>query len=58
MSGTKDKAKGKYDQTVGKIKEETGDAIDDDEMEAEGQAQRVKGHVNETKGKAKDALDD
>lgn len=57
MSGTKDKAKGKYDQVAGKIKEETGDAFDDHEMEAEGKAQQVKGHINETKGKVKDALD-
>ena len=58
MSGTKDKAKGKYDQIAGKIKEETGDVLDDQKMENEGKAQQVKGHVSETIGKVKSALDD
>jgi uncharacterized protein YjbJ (UPF0337 family) len=52
-----DKVKGKYDQAAGKIKEKTGDVLDDHEMEAEGKAQQVKGHVKETIGKIKDALD-
>ncbi len=58
MSGTKDKIKGKYDQVAGKIKEETGDALDNDKMENEGKLQKAKGHLNESKGKVKDALTD
>lgn len=57
MSGTKDKIKGKAQQVGGKIKEETGDALGNREMEAKGKAKKAEGHAREARGKAKDALD-
>ena len=57
MSGTKDKIKGKYNQAAGTVKDEIGEATDNEELEAEGELQNVKGHAEEAKGKVKDALD-
>jgi len=58
MSSTEDKAKGKLNQVAGKVKEETGDALDNSKLESRGKAQQVKGHVQEAKGKIKDTLRD
>ena len=57
MSGTKDKIKGKYNQAAGTVKDEIGEATDNEELEVEGELQNVKGHAEEAKGKVKDALD-
>ncbi len=57
MSGMKDKVKGTAQQVGGKIKEETGDALDNHEMEAEGKAKKAEGKAREARGKVKDALD-
>lgn len=57
MSGTADKIEGEYDKAAGKVKEETGEALDDKELENKGKAQQVEGHVNKAKGEVKDALD-
>ena len=49
----KDEVEGKWDQAKGAIKENVGRAIDDREMETEGQADRASGNVQEGYGTAK-----
>ncbi len=49
----KDEIEGKWDQAKGAVKENVGRAIDDDEMEAEGQADRAGGNIQEGYGTAK-----
>jgi uncharacterized protein YjbJ (UPF0337 family) len=49
----KDEIEGKWDQAKGAVKENVGRAIDDEEMEAEGQADRAGGNVQEGYGTAK-----
>jgi uncharacterized protein YjbJ (UPF0337 family) len=55
MSGKSDKAEGRKDKVAGKLKEETGDALDDKDLETRGKAQKVKGDLKERKGTLKDA---
>lgn len=57
-SSSEDKAKGKLNQVAGKVREKTGDVLDDRKMERGGKAQQVKGHVQEAKGKIKGTLKD
>ena len=58
----RDEIKGKAEKAKGYIKEETGEAINDPDLEAEGRAERAAGKVREGFGKAKrkagEALDD
>ena len=49
----KDEIEGKFDQAKGKTKETIGRAINDEELEAEGQADHAAGKVNEGFGKAR-----
>lgn len=49
----RDELEGKLDQAKGKTKETIGRAIDDREMEREGNADRVGGKVEEGFGKAR-----
>ncbi|HEX8845004.1 MAG TPA: CsbD family protein [Pyrinomonadaceae bacterium] len=49
----KDEVEGKFDQAKGAVKENVGRAINDDEMEAEGTAERAGGNLQEGYGKAK-----
>ncbi len=49
----KDEVEGKWDQAKGAVKENVGRAIDDRELEAEGQADRASGNVQEGLGTAK-----
>lgn len=49
----RDEVEGKFDQAKGKTKEVIGRAIDDEELEAEGSADRVKGNVQEGVGTAR-----
>jgi uncharacterized protein YjbJ (UPF0337 family) len=49
----KDEIEGKFDQAKGKTKETIGRVIDDDELEAEGQADNAAGKVSEGFGKAR-----
>ena len=49
----KDEVEGKWDQAKGAVKENVGRAIDDKDMEAEGQADRAGGNVQEGYGTAK-----
>jgi uncharacterized protein YjbJ (UPF0337 family) len=49
----KDEIEGKWDQAKGAVKENVGRAVDDRDMEAEGQADRAGGNVQEGYGTAK-----
>jgi uncharacterized protein YjbJ (UPF0337 family) len=49
----RDELEGKWDQAKGKTKEVIGNAIDDEELEAEGSADRLGGNAQEGFGKAK-----
>lgn len=52
------KWEGRGEQAKGKVKEMTGKATDDEEMQAKGKAEQAKGKAEETAGKAKDKLED
>ena len=52
----KDRIKGSAEQAKGKVKEWTGKALGDKKMESEGQADWVKGKVQNAVGGLKDAL--
>ncbi|HEY3101179.1 MAG TPA: CsbD family protein [Methylomirabilota bacterium] len=58
----RDEIRGKAEKAKGYIKEETGEAINDPELEAEGRSERAAGKVREGFGKAKrkvgEAVDD
>jgi len=58
----RDEIRGKAEKAKGYIKEETGEAIDDPELEAEGRGERAAGKLREGFGKAKrkvgEAVDD
>jgi len=58
----RDEIKGKAEKAKGYIKEETGEAINDPDLEAEGRSERAAGEMREGFGKAKrkagEALDD
>jgi uncharacterized protein YjbJ (UPF0337 family) len=49
----KDEVEGKFDQAKGAVKQNVGRAIDNEEMETEGAAERAGGHVQEGYGTAK-----
>ena len=49
----RDEMEGKWDQTKGRVKEGVGRAIDDEDLEAEGAADRLGGDVQEGYGKAR-----
>ena len=49
----KDEVEGKFDQAKGAVKENVGRAIDNEEMETEGAAERAGGHIQEGYGTAK-----
>jgi uncharacterized protein YjbJ (UPF0337 family) len=49
----KDEVEGKWDQAKGAVKENVGRAINDEDLEAEGQADRAGGNVQEGFGTAK-----
>jgi uncharacterized protein YjbJ (UPF0337 family) len=53
---TEDKAANKATETKGKIKEETGKAIGNEQMEAEGKADQAKGNLKQAGEKVKDAF--
>lgn len=58
----KDELEGKLDQAKGAAKETVGRAMNDHDLEAEGNADRTSGHVQEGFGKVKrkvgDAIED
>ena len=49
----RDELEGKFDKAKGKIKENVGRAIDDDDLEREGQLEHAGGHFEEGVGKAR-----
>jgi uncharacterized protein YjbJ (UPF0337 family) len=49
----KDELEGKFDQAKGAVKENVGRAIDNKEMETEGEADRAGGNLQEGYGTAK-----
>ena len=51
----KDQVAGKFDQTIGKVKEKVGDAVGNQKLANEGVADQVKGSAKETWGNVKDA---
>ncbi|MFJ5875824.1 CsbD family protein [Streptomyces sp. NPDC093088] len=55
MSGN-EKMKAKGEQVKGAVKENTGRALGDERMTAEGRAERAKGDAREAKEKTKDAF--
>ena len=54
MSAT-DKAKNKAEAAKGKVKKDTGKALDDPVLEGKGKAEQVKGNVKQAGEKVKDA---
>jgi uncharacterized protein YjbJ (UPF0337 family) len=55
---TNEKIEGQWDQTKGAVKENVGDAIDNDKMEEEGKWDQAKGQVKEGVGNVKEGIDD
>ena len=51
-----DKAKDKAQAAKGKVKKETGKALDDPYLEGEGKADQVKGNLKQAGEKVKDAF--
>ncbi len=49
----KDEIEGKFDQAKGAVKETVGDAVNDSDLESEGQADRAGGKVQEGFGTAR-----
>ena len=58
----KDEIKGKWEQAKGAVKDKVGEATGDSKMEAEGEAQRAGGKIQEgwgeTKRKVSNVIDD
>jgi uncharacterized protein YjbJ (UPF0337 family) len=55
--GAANEAKGAVKETIGKMKGDLGDAIDDSSMHAEGRGDQLKGKIQKNVGKAERALD-
>ncbi len=53
-----DQIKGKAKDIGGKVKEEAGDAVGNDEMKRDGQSDQAEGKVQKGVGDAKDKLSD
>jgi uncharacterized protein YjbJ (UPF0337 family) len=53
-----DEMEGKWDQAKGWVKDKAGEATNDPELEAEGEADRVEGEGQETWGKFKRGVGD
>jgi uncharacterized protein YjbJ (UPF0337 family) len=56
MSSTSDKAKGYANEAAGSVKKTVGKAVGDDQMHAEGAAQKAAGKAQVGVGKAKEAV--
>ncbi|OYN90678.1 CsbD family protein [Parenemella sanctibonifatiensis] len=54
--GTDDKIDNKTDELKGKVKQGVGDATDDHDLQAEGQADQTKGNLKQAGEKIKDAF--
>jgi uncharacterized protein YjbJ (UPF0337 family) len=53
-----DKAENKMDELKGKVKKDTGKAIDNEQMEAEGKTEESKGNLKQAGEKIKDIFKD
>ena len=56
--GAEDKVRNKAEELTGKGKETLGEAIGDEEMEAEGRAEQAKGDLKQAGEKVKDVFKD
>lgn len=54
----KDEMKGKFDQVKGAVKEQTGKALDNPDLEAEGEVDRAAGKIQEKAGTVKRKIDE
>jgi uncharacterized protein YjbJ (UPF0337 family) len=53
---TKDKAKGKFHEVKGKVKEKVGRATNNPDVEAEGQIEKIRGTVQKKIGQVEKGL--
>ena len=58
MSTSDSTVKGKFDEVVGKVKQEAGEAFNDQFLANKGAAQEVKGHGEQAWGSVKEAATD
>lgn len=58
MSSTSDKAAGLANQAAGKVKDGIGSLTGDAKLQAEGKAQNLKGHAQQTAGDVKSTVKD
>ena len=56
-SSTTDKIEGTFDEAKGKVKEKVGQATNDPDLEAEGQAENLDGKVQKKVGEVKRVFD-
>jgi uncharacterized protein YjbJ (UPF0337 family) len=56
--GNQDQLEGKWDQATGKVKEEIGDATDNERMEREGQLDQAQGNIKEGIGDVREKVED
>ncbi len=54
MSNASDRAKGAMEELGGKVKKNVGDAIDNEQMQAEGHATEMKGQARQESAKAEE----
>ena len=54
----KDRIEGKVEKAKGYIKDKAGELINDPDLEAEGEAERVEGEIKDRIGQAKDKVRD
>jgi uncharacterized protein YjbJ (UPF0337 family) len=54
---TKDKAKGKFHEVKGKVKQKVGRATNDPDLEAEGQVEKIGGKVQKKIGQMENVLE-
>ncbi len=52
-SGNEDKAKGKVKEAIGTVKEKTGEALGNRDLQARGEAQKAEGKVQDKVGDVK-----
>jgi uncharacterized protein YjbJ (UPF0337 family) len=57
-SAAADKAKGRTNEVIGKVKAKVGRAIGDDELEAKGHVQNAEGKKDRAKGEIKETIED
>ncbi len=55
-SSIRDKTEGTFHEVKGKVKEKTGELIDDPELEGEGAAEKISGKIQKKVGKVKEDL--